>query len=510
MDINLRMTTQIRFCGTKPISMKNILARVFVNLTAISILIGFLLIISGFSHSGSQAALKTDFPNSGEANSAGDAIYLPLIYNSSEPAFKVNLPYYGGDIHVEESAIIWFGRVTPTENYADVRLGYTDEELYVHVTIFDRLLWYDQSPSPGSLTEWDAVSVYLDQDGVTGNVPDANAYKFVGQLYRYDGQPGNFQAVYRGNGSGWVAESIPFSMVSRWASVGSDLNDGGSDKGWKIWFRIPFTSLGFPAPPPQGDVWGFAVSLHDRDDAVGTFIPDKTLPENMDTNRPGTWGQISFGLPEYTSPAVTYGGEVVIKHGLNGAQVTDGHVGGHTTCGAGLGSYFDNWGNANYFGYEQINIQNQTDVSDWPCFSKYYITFPLEAVPPGKAILSASLQVNQFSHAGIDKQPPAQPSLIQVLTVGEDWDERTLTWNNAPLARENVSRTWVDPIRNPWPGTPRHWDVSGAVAEAYDSNEPLRLALYSADYAQHSGKYFYSSDAGEPARPVLTIVWGNP
>jgi len=27
-----------------------------------------------------------------------------------------------------------------------------------------------------------------------------------------------------------------------------------------------------------------------------------------------------------------------------------------------------------------VNVQNQSDISDWPCFSKYYVTFPLDAV----------------------------------------------------------------------------------------------------------------------------------
>jgi hypothetical protein len=38
----------------------------------------------------------------------------------------------------------------------------------------------------------------------------------------------------------------------------------------------------------------------------------------------------------------------------------------------------------------------------------------------------------------------------------------------------------------------------------------LRLALYSADEDYHSGKYFYSSDAGIEARPTLKVIFGNP
>jgi hypothetical protein len=104
--------------------------------------------------------------------------------------------------------------------------------------------------------------------------------------------------------------------------------------------------------------------------------------------------------------------------------------------------------------------------------------------------------------------------LIQVSTAAGDWDETSLTWNNAPLAAENVGRAWVDWLSDqpPWPGVARSWDVSHAVAEAYASGYPLRLVLYSADSARHSGKYFVSSDTGdwnEEGRPTLQVTWGE-
>ena len=80
---------------------------------------------------------------------------------------------------------------------------------------------------------------------------------------------------------------------------------------------------------------------------------------------------------------------------------------------------------------------------------------------------------------------------------------------------ENVSRTWVYPIDEfpGWPGVPYEWDVSIAAAQAYTAGEPLRLVVYSADSAYHSGKYFISSDTGdwnEIARPSLMVHWGRP
>jgi len=123
--------------------------------------------------------------------------------------------------------------------------------------------------------------------------------------------------------------------------------------------------------------------------------------------------------------------------------------------------------------------------------------------------------LHQFGNAGGGSWGDPQSSYIHVHTLTDDWDEGTLTWNNAPLSLENVAATWVEPISifPGWPGVPRTWDVSGAAAEAYQFGQPLKLALYSSDSAYHSGKYFVSSDEeewNEVARPTLDVVWGDP
>jgi hypothetical protein len=111
--------------------------------------------------------------------------------------------------------------------------------------------------------------------------------------------------------------------------------------------------------------------------------------------------------------------------------------------------------------------------------------------------------------------PGISPSWIQVLTIDDDWSEATLTWNNAPLAKENISGTWVEPLSQfpGYPGVARQWDVSGPVAEALAAGQPLRLVLYSADSAYHSGRYFSSSDTGgwnATGRPTLLVTLGLP
>ncbi|RME50217.1 MAG: DNRLRE domain-containing protein [Caldilineae bacterium] len=433
---------------------------------------------------------------------------IPRRAEAQGPTPHFHVPYTSvqSQLPVPERAIFWFGQVGPTDsNYTDVRLIYNDRSLYVTLHIFDRLLFYDTgTPTPATLTDWDSASLYLNLDGATGTTPGANTYRFVGQLNHYQARDA-YQTAYRGDGAGWVAASTPFTTTTGWQG---GFNDTQTDNGWNITFQIPFSSLGLPGPPAERTVWGVAVAVHDRDDAAGTAIPDQPWPAGMNSTQPATWGEIAFGLPDYSPPPATPGGVVTVRQGLNGASVPDAMVGGSSTCAQAIWpNFWAQWGSLNYAGSEFINVQNQWRLGDWPCFSKYYVTFPLTSLPAGKAILSATLTMYQFGNSDPSQ---AQPSLIQVFTIADTWDEASITWNNAPQAMENVSRAWVDPIGPPWPNTPRRWDVSRAVAEAYAAGQPLRLALYSADNAKHSGKYFRSSDVADAAvRPTLRVAWGD-
>jgi hypothetical protein len=101
-----------------------------------------------------------------------------------------------------------------------------------------------------------------------------------------------------------------------------------------------------------------------------------------------------------------------------------------------------------------------------------------------------------------------------VATVNEDWNPQTLSWNNAPLVKENISRIVVNTRSGNlvWPGVPYTWDVSKAVADAYASGQPLRLVFYSTDSGYSTGKYFsssYTDDWNATARPTLQATLGN-
>jgi hypothetical protein len=441
-------------------------------------------------------------------------VYLPVVENSAagEPstALRIHAPYFPDQVEFVETAVFWFGEVTPELNYVDGRVAYTPEELYLHLAIFDRRLWYDKTPTQSDLESWDAVSVYLNLDGPIGAAPGRQAYRFIGQLRWWEESP-DYQAAYQGDGQGWQLVRIPFSTEANWRGQGP--NNDEDDRGWWLRFRIPFSSLGLSGAPPEGSQWGLAVVLHDRDWQNGDPIADQSWPATVNPGQPLTWGRLGFGLPEYPPPHNSPAGNTIIRHKLNGEVVVDGQVGGGTNCGMGM-DFFQEWGEANYSGAGQVNVQNQFDVADFPCFSKFYVTFPLGSIPSGKTILGATLTLHQFGNAGGGQWGPAPSSLIQVSTAAGDWDETSLTWNNAPLAAENVGRAWVDWLSDqpPWPGVARSWDVSHAVAEAYASGYPLRLVLYSADSARHSGKYFVSSDTGdwnEEGRPTLQVTWGE-
>lgn len=382
-------------------------------------------------------------------------------------------------------AVAWFGRISPSDNYSDIRVYCADDNsIKIAVHIIDRLLWYDTTPSLADLTQWDSVSLIIN-----------NAYKFDGQLSWFEGRSA-YQASYV---NGAVVNS-PFITDVTWR--GESPNADVENKGWSIVFNIPYTSLGISAKPLEGTVYKLEVITHDRDSLAGPSV---------DTS----WsGNLRFGVPVYNAPAIASDGVKIIYDKLNGAHVVDGEVGGHTICGDDMISDFWRlWGNRNYAGNEQVNVQNQWDVSDWPCFSKFYITFPLNSLPQGTQIISATYQMYLFGTSGWGQYGTPPDSYIQAFVADSDWSESTLTWNNAPQAIENVSGVWVKPLLDPnW--VLYKWDISRAVADAYAKGKPLRLVFYSGDGERHTGRYFISSDTSDynatlGVRPQINISYGS-
>jgi hypothetical protein len=413
-----------------------------------------------------------------------------------------------------EMAIFWFGQISETANYADVRVAYNDRALFVHLAVVDRRLWSDPHASREDLERWDGASLLLRPGGAATGALDAASVRLTAEASQ-EGEPeSRLQSAARGDSGEWAPARLSFLAMPGWR--GDSFNTDGDDQGWTMSFTVPFDSLGLERTPADGEVWAFAVILHDRDSLLGDSLPEIQWPSGLDAARPASWGRLEFGLHGQRVLPGSSQGSVVLRDGVDGVVVEDGAVGGHTVCGEGLDPWTE-WGENVQDGLDQFNIQNQRDIADWPCFSKYYITFPVDTLPPGRAVHSAELTLHQFGGSGTHPDCPSMPnrSLIQVFTVADDWDSRTLTWNNAPAPIENISQTWVEPLLEfaGWPGIEVRWDVTEAAAEAYARREPLRLALYSADPGCHSGKYFTASEAGEwnlAARPALEIEWGTP
>ncbi len=418
----------------------------------------------------------------------------------------IHVPYYVDSTDPAKGAIFWFGKVDPASNYANVRAVYSNRGLAVVLHVFDRLLAYDENATPTSdLTQWDAVTLYLDTQANLAAPLGPGAYRFDIQLSHWQART-NYVRAFRWQSGAWQPAQIDIETAAGFRGYPNDSDD---DRGWLADILLPFASLGQNIPA-TGATWRMALVLHDRDALGGGVLADQSWPAEATLAQPGTWGRIQFSAPAYTPPALTAQRTLTLRHGVDGVQAPDAAVGGHSECGVQFDpNYFDGWGEAKYPGFAQINIQNQWDVADWPCYSKYYVTFPLDTLPASAGVFSATLTMYMFGNAGY-VPGDAKPSFMQVARVAEDWSEQTLTWNNAPPVLENYSWTVVTPMADGDPPLkPFTWDVARAVADAHAAGQPLRLVIYSSDGDYHSGKYFWSADAGADRRPVLNIRWGN-
>ncbi len=466
-----------------------------------------------------------------------DTIALTL---SSNALRRVNVPYTAREVNggafdtimFPDGGIFWFGGVEETTNYADARMVYNNEALYVRFNVMDRLIWCAGVQNGGASCEntdpalLDAVSLYINTGGNIGTVPTPTSYRFVAQYaheWMRNSWPTAWQQTYKGDGTEWQSQSADnFRTLGHYRGTGN-FNTGEDSHGWWVAYEIPWSELGLTGPPAVGDTFGMAIELHDRDDVEGTPIISQDWPDTPQFDAPETWGELVFGVPNHIPPQVSNPTTLTLQHGVNGVTVSDVMVGGYTDCGAYTTDFFNDWGNANYANPEHpqsnyyLNVQGQEDVADWNCQSKVYLEIPLDQLPAGKPIESATLTLNQFGNAGQGYPIAPDPSYIQVITIDQAWDENTVTWNNAPLAFENHVGITVDPLdTNTYPNwyadTPiaHEFNVALAVEDAKANGEPFRVVLYSADLARHSGKYFWSSEAQALDRiPKLEIVYGD-
>src|SRR5207237_7090347 len=50
---------------------------------------------------------------------------------------RINIPYFNGPVPYNQTAIFWFGDVTSSDNYTDVRIGYNSSGLFIDLDIVD-------------------------------------------------------------------------------------------------------------------------------------------------------------------------------------------------------------------------------------------------------------------------------------------------------------------------------------------------------------------------------------
>lgn len=431
---------------------------------------------------------------------------------------RVNIPYFTSTITWNDSAIFWFGvneQGLPSRNYVDVRVGYNNDGLSLHATVVDYYLWYAENAQPGDdLTQFDGMSIYLDKNHDRAGAPQNDDYTFLIGA-RFWEEMSNYMRQGRGNGTGWdntwTAGWTADSWMQWFCDPGPNSNDCDIDFGWVVTFTIPWAALGLSGPPDAGTLWGMGVQLYDRDQPqpAGTLAPEY-WPETFNAGNPATWGEIHFGYANYQPPVATASGTTTIRAASpTDHTVEDSYNGGAGDCSGGNeGGSEINHGDAT-----GLFVASQTAPTDFPCFSKSYLRFSLDSIPAGKVIISATLTLHLWGNAGAPGQ--AQPSWVSLFTITDPWDEMGINWNNAPLAQENVSQTWVYPDPDNfagYPGDPYNWDATQAVAEAYAQGLSANMALYESDTDMHSSKYLTSSQAEDwnaEGRPRLTVIWGD-
>lgn len=433
----------------------------------------------------------------------------------------------GGPVDDDTAAIFWFGHETDHNlyNYVDVRVGYTEQALRIFVTVVDYNLWERPSEEHDPRL-YDAVAVYLDTQGHRSGPPQADDY-FLANGWRSwpNGNTPSYHRAGRGNGSTWDeswSAAWVESVGANWYDTGPNNNGNcpavrsDCDAGWATVITVTFSDLGLAGAPPAGTAFGLGVYLYDRDAAepAGLVEPAAVWPEGFAAEDVGTWGKMVFDPPPYVPGPGLPEGTSVIRRGLGSSVVADAYVGGDGNCDGGyLGG-----GDINH-GSEGLFVASQSLVADFPCWSKSYLRFGLEEIPPGKTILSATLTLHLWGNAGYTPSL-SLPSYIHLFSVAEDWNEldpNGIVWNNAPLAWENLAATWVYARTDggpDFPGVPTAWDATQAVAEAYGAGRPLNIVLYTADTHFDSSKYFVSSDESSDwipeAKPTLRVVWGEP
>src|SRR5438093_7176627 len=153
---------------------------------------------------------------------------------------RLHIPYFNNAaVPFNQTAIFWFGSVSSSTNYIDVRMVYNHSELYIDLHIVDRYVWYDPHAQAPNLSIGDTSTLYLNTTPNGSSAPNQYSYKFVAQVDWFQPRT-HYQQAYRGNGSSWVVAPLAFTSVSGWRGTGFN---GKEDSGWTMTYHLPFSLL---------------------------------------------------------------------------------------------------------------------------------------------------------------------------------------------------------------------------------------------------------------------------
>lgn len=288
-----------------------------------------------------------------------------------------------------------------------------------------------------------------------------------------------------------VTKTATYPSSAGW-TIGNRCVTSNDCKGWSADALFAWSDFG--GKPAIGASWPFKVMVTDLDQ--NSVTSTAAWP-------PSGSGVLRWGLPNYAGGSTTGAQQAVI------ALSADSMVGGGTDCGTqDAPSYFPTWGNRNWGSALTANVQAQWDLADWPCFSKYYATWPVTSIPAGAQIVSATLEMRHFGNPGYQIGDTGD-TLMQLSEVTNSWGEQSITWDTAPVPVENIARTMVHPLPTTCvtpgfycsPGILYSWDVTQIVRRAQASGRTwASIVMYTGAGQYHSGKYFSSREGAEPPK----------
>src|SRR5436853_2941696 len=109
--------------------------------------------------------------------------FKPANKGASVLVRRINIPYFQNSaVPFDQTAIFWFGSVSSSDNFIDVRMGYNNSELYVDLHIVDRYVWYDPHAQAPNLSIGDTATLYLSTTPNGSSATNQYSYKFVAQV----------------------------------------------------------------------------------------------------------------------------------------------------------------------------------------------------------------------------------------------------------------------------------------------------------------------------------------